>query len=147
MTSFIPNMTLHDVNELSMLSLAHVGDAVYEIMARTYLCTESSTRVTDLHRRTVAVVNAPAQAQAAARLLPSLTPEEAAVYKRGRNATSHTVPKNQSVSDYRVATGFEALMGWLYLNGNLERIAELTGEDMRGLSKKRPSGEKNPEDI
>lgn len=123
--NFCPNMNLQEVNEMSMLALAHIGDAVYELLTRTMLCSSGHTKVTDLHKLTVAVVNAPAQAQAAERVLPSLTPEETAVYKRGRNTKVNSVPQKADISQYHAATGLEALFGWLYLQGKTERIGEL----------------------
>ena len=123
--NFSPDMSLQDVNEMSMLALAHVGDAVYELLTRTMLCREGHTRVTDLHKLTVSIVNAPAQAKAAERLLPSLTPDELAVYKRGRNAKVNSVPQKADISQYHAATALEALFGWLYLQGKTERISEL----------------------
>ena len=142
-----PELSESDISQMSPLVLAYIGDAIYELLVRERIVSEGNRQVNKLHHESIRYVSAAAQAALMHSMEDRLTPAEMSVYKRGRNATSHTVPKNQSVGDYRVATGFEALMGWLYLNGNLERIAELTGEDMRGLSKKRPSGEKNPEDI
>ncbi len=86
MDYFKPNMSPAAVNAVSMLGLAHIGDAVYEVMTRAALCEEGHTAVQELHRRTTARVNAPAQAEAAARILPVLDEEESAIYRRGRNA-------------------------------------------------------------
>ena len=120
-----PAMTLTEVNKISMLGLAHVGDAVYELLVRTLQCETAPAAVDELHRHTVAMVAAPAQAQAVERLLPLLTDEELAVYKRGRNAKVYSVPHSASVGQYHAATGLEALFGWLYLQGKTERINEL----------------------
>ena len=125
MEDFIPNMSLQEVNKISLLGLAHVGDAVYELMVRSLLCLQGHTAVSDLHRLTVSYVKAPAQAQAAQRLLPLLTGEEQDVYRRGRNAKVHTVPPHAELAEYHAATGLEALFGWLYLQGKTERLCEL----------------------
>ena len=125
MNGFSPNMSLQEVNRISMLGLAHVGDGVYELLTRTMLCRQGHSAVGELHRLTVARVKAPAQAKAAEKLLPLLTEEELAVFKRGRNAHVHGVPQHADVGDYHAATGLEALFGWLYLLGRLERIQQL----------------------
>ena len=118
-------MPVQDVNKISMLGLAHVGDAVYELLYRSKLCTDGHTAVAEMHRMTVAFVRAEAQAEAAAKLLPVLTPDETSVYKRGRNAKVNSVPHNADIGQYHAATGLEALLGWLYLLGRTERINEL----------------------
>lgn len=125
MYGFFPEMPVQDVNKISMLGLAHVGDAVYELLYRSKLCTDGHTAVAEMHRMTVAFVRAEAQAEAAAKLLPVLTTEEASVYKRGRNAKVNSVPHNADIGRYHAATGLEALFGWLYLLGRTERINEL----------------------
>ena len=125
MYGFFPEMPVQDVNKISMLGLAHVGDAVYELLYRSKLCTDGHTAVAEMHRMTVAFVRAEAQAEAAAKLLPVLTTEEASVYKRGRNAKVNSVPHNADIGQYHAATGLEALFGWLYLLGRNERINEL----------------------
>lgn len=118
---------------MSMLGLAHIGDAVYELLTRTRLCGLGVTKVSELHRMTVATVNAPAQAEAAQRILLKLTEEEAAIYRRGRNTKVNSVPQKADIAQYHAATGLEALFGWLYLLGRLDRIGELyaagTGEE------------------
>ena len=118
-------MNLQEVNRLSMLGLAHVGDGVFELMTRSMLCQQGHTAVGQLHRMTVERVKAQAQARASEKLLPLLTEEELALYKRGRNAHVHGVPHNADVGDYHAATGLEALFGWLFLQGKLARIEEL----------------------
>ena len=125
MYGFFPEMPVQDVNKISMLGLAHVGDAVYELLYRSKLCTDGHTAVAEMHRMTVAFVRAEAQAGAAAKLLPVLTPDESSVYKRGRNAKVNSVPHNADIGQYHAATGLEALFGWLYLLGRTERINEL----------------------
>lgn len=125
MDYFCPEMSDVDINKISMLGLAHIGDSVYEILVRTMLCEQGHKTVNDLHKRTVSYVKAPAQSAAAARIFDSLTNEEKAVYKRGRNAKVNSVPKSAEISQYHAATGLEALFGWLYLRGSRERINEL----------------------
>ena len=125
MYGFFPEMPVQDVNKISMLGLAHVGDAVYELLYRSKLCTDGHTAVAELHRMTVAFVRAEAQAEAAAKLLPVLTQDETSVFKRGRNAKVNSVPHNADIGQYHAATGLEALFGWLYLLGRTERINEL----------------------
>ena len=109
-----------DLHTLSPLALAFVGDGVYSLMVRERLLCEANRPVNDLHRQSVRDVRAEAQAAAMARLLPHLTEEEEAVFKRGRNA--HTA---RSGADYHRATGLEALFGYLYLDGRIDRIREL----------------------
>ena len=118
-------MDVKQVNRISMLGLAHVGDGVFELLVRSKLCNEGHSSVSELHRLTVRTVNAPAQARAAEKLLPLLTEEESDVYRRGRNAKVNSVPQHADVGQYHAATGLEALFGWLYLQGKAERINEL----------------------
>ena len=125
MYGFFPEMPVQDVNKISMLGLAHVGDAVYELLYRSKLCTDGHTAVAEMHRMTVAFVRAEAQAEAAAKLLPVLTQDETSVFKRGRNAKVNSVPHNADIGQYHAATGLEALFGWLYLLGRTKRINEL----------------------
>ena len=125
MDCFKPNLSETDTNKLSMLALAHVGDAVYELLIRTMLCTRANSSVAQLHKQTVSYVNAPAQAMAAERIIPLLRADEAAVYRRGRNAKVNSVPHNANIGQYHAATGLEALFGWLYLQGRTARIEEL----------------------
>ena len=122
---FCPKMESGDINEISMLGLAHIGDGVYELLTRTMLCAGGNKKVTDLHKKTVAIVNAPAQAAAAERLLPMLTEQETYIYKRGRNTKVNSVPHKADIAQYHAATGLEALFGWLYLQGKTQRINEL----------------------
>ena len=110
---------------ISSLGLAHLGDGVFEVMVRSWLILRGKARAKDLHRATVRYVAAPAQAAAVERLLPLLTQEEADVYRRGRNTAPHSVPRAASRGEYQAATGLEALFGWLYLQGRTERLNEL----------------------
>lgn len=119
------SLSMRDVNAISSLGLAHLGDAVYEILVRTMLITNGSTTGNHLHKETIALVCAPAQAAAADKLLPVLTEEEAAIYRRGRNSDLHNIPKNATHGQYAKATGLEALFGALYLLGRTARIREL----------------------
>lgn len=114
-----------DARAYSPLTLAYLGDAVYEIMIRTIIVERSNAPVHKLHKRSSALVKASAQAGMIKAIEPVLTPEEEAVYKRGRNAKSYTMAKNATMTDYRMATGFEALMGYLYLKQEYERMTEL----------------------
>ena len=114
-----------DVRAYSPLTLAYIGDAVYELVIRSVVVERANRSANDLHKMSVKYVKAEAQAKMAEALLEHLTEDEVAVYKRGRNAKSYTVAKNASMSDYRKATGFEALMGFLYLTGQNERMLEL----------------------
>ena len=122
---FCPQMELRDINNVSMLGLAHIGDGVYELLTRTMLCSDGNKKVTELHKKSVAIVNAPAQAAAMERLMPHLTADELAIYKRGRNAKVNSVPQKADIGQYHAATGLEALFGWLYLQGRTERINDL----------------------
>ena len=110
---------------LGSIPLAHVGDAVFELLVRGHLCAQKNARADTLHRRTVALVRAENQALWAEKILPHLTQQEAAVYRRGRNAKVHSVPNHASRSQYAAATALEALLGWLYLSGERRRIAQL----------------------
>lgn len=114
-----------DIRSFSPLTLAYIGDAVYEIVIRTIIVEKGNAPVNKLHHKASSLVKAVAQKVAMEKILPLLTEEEEAVYKRGRNAKSYTSAKNASVIDYRIATGFEALMGFLYLMGRNERMLEL----------------------
>lgn len=114
-----------DIRSYSPLPLAYIGDAVYELIIRTVVVEKGNKSANALHKTTVRYVNAGAQAKIIEALSDILTEEESAVYHRGRNAKSYTVAKNASMADYRKATGMEALLGYLYLNGNLKRCLEL----------------------
>lgn len=114
-----------DIKEYSPLALAYIGDAVYELIIRSLVLNEGNRQVQKMHKRTSSMVQASAQARIITALNDRLTDEEHAVYKRGRNAKSMSPAKNQSVSDYHKATGFEALMGYLYLKKEWKRMLEL----------------------
>ena len=125
-------MDVKDIKAISNLGLAHIGDAVYELLVRTWLCLNGGVTAKAMHRATVAHVAAPAQAQAAEKLLPFLTDEEMAVYKRGRNTRVNSVPHNATHEEYHAATGLETLFGYIYLTGNVGRINELFSIIMDG---------------
>lgn len=114
-----------DPREYSSLALAHIGDAVYEVLVRLTVLTDGNAPVNRLHKKARDMVNAKAQAEFYYRIKDELTEEEAGVFRRGRNAKSFTVPKNADLMDYRHATGLEALFGYLYLKGEKARAVEL----------------------
>ena len=113
------------IRGISSIGLAHMGDAVYELLVRTWLCAHGKATGKGLHRATVALVCAPKQAELAQRILPLLTEEEQAVFRRGRNANVHSIPTHASRAQYQQATALEALFGWLYLQNRGARIEEL----------------------
>ena len=113
------------IREISSIGLAHLGDAVYELLVRAWLCEQGKATGKGLHRATVELVRAPAQAARVEKILPMLTEEEMGVFRRGRNANVHNIPQNASRGDYQKATALEALFGYLYLHGRQERINEL----------------------
>ena len=119
-------------NALSPISLAFLGDAVYETMVREHLARQTEQKPEELHRAAVRYVSAQAQSEAMRRILPLLTEEETQAFKRGRNAHVTHVPKGATTAQYHSATGFEALFGWLYLNGSIERLRELFAVIRRG---------------
>jgi len=113
------------LGDISVLALAHVGDAVFELMARTWLCGNGAATAKKLHSGAVGLASAKAQAAAVERILPELGEEEMAVYKRGRNAHVSTAPRASTHGEYHASTGIEALFGHLYLSGRTERLNEL----------------------
>ncbi|WP_418489559.1 Mini-ribonuclease 3 [Frisingicoccus sp.] len=114
-----------DLKTYSPLTLAYIGDAAYELVIRSLVVEQGNAPVNKLHKRSSRLVKAKAQAEAAVKLLDVFTEEEMAVYKRGRNARSHTMAKNAEMTDYRMATGFEAVMGYLHLKQDYERMVTL----------------------
>ena len=125
-------MTPDQLRAVSSIGLAHVGDAVFEVLVRSWLCARGKATGKGLHRAAVAIVCAESQARRADKLLPLLTEEETGVFRRGRNANVHTVPSHASRAQYAEATALEALLGWLYLSGRRERVSELFGVMMEG---------------
>ena len=122
---FSAKLNEDEIRAISSIGLAHLGDAVYELLVRTYLCVHGKATGKGLHRATIALVCAQSQSRFADLLLPSLTEEETAVFKRGRNANVHTIPHSADRVEYQKATGLEALFGYLYLQNRHERINEL----------------------
>ena len=114
-----------DIREYSPLTLAYIGDSIYDLIIKTIVINEGNKQVQKLHKETSALVQASAQSFMMRAMQEHLTEEEHAVYKRGRNAKSISPAKNQSITDYRRATGFEALIGFLYLSGETERLDTL----------------------
>lgn len=114
-----------DVDQLSPLVLAYVGDAVYELFVRLLVISEGSASVHVLHKRSTGYVKASAQSDAIRRLFESLTAQEQYIVRRGRNAKSGTVPKNADLTEYKYATGLECLVGYLYLKKEYERLLEV----------------------
>ena len=113
------------IRGISSIGLAHMGDAVYELLVRTWLCAHGKATGKGLHLATVALVCAPKQAELAQRILPLLTEEEQAVFRRGRNANVHSIPAHASRAQYQQATALEALLGWLHLSGRHDRVEQL----------------------
>lgn len=114
--------------QLSPQTLAFMGDTVYDMLVRESLIREANRPVGELNKRKVRLVNCKTQAEAVVKLMPMLTDEEISVYKRGRNAFTKNTPKNAEVADYHAATGLEALFGYLYLSGSIDRLNELFKE-------------------
>lgn len=114
-----------DLRTYSPLTLAYIGDAVFDMVIRTLVVRKGNCPPNKLHKRASALVNASSQAQMIERILPDLTDEEEQIYKRGRNAKAYTKAKNATVLDYRKATGLESLMGYLYLKGDTKRAIDL----------------------
>ena len=122
---FKMNLEKREIDAISNLGLAHMGDCVFEILCRGYLCAQGEKTVDKLHRDTIHMVKATSQAKFADKLLPHLTEAELAYYRRGKNAHVHAVPKSATPGEYAKATGLEALFGALYLAGQTDRLNEL----------------------
>nr|WP_300789459.1 ribonuclease III domain-containing protein [uncultured Acetatifactor sp.] len=124
-----------DIRSYSALSLAYIGDVVYDLIIRTVVVSRANRPVNDLHRITVRYVSAGAQSKIVQALAGCFTEEEESVYRRGKNSKPHTTAKNASVADYMKATGFEAVLGYLYLTGDMERALYLVkkGIQLTGL--------------
>ena len=122
---FRMNLTKQEIDAISNLGLAHMGDCVFEILCRGYLCAKGETTVDRLHRDTISLVKATSQAKFVDKLLPLLTEAESAYYRRGKNAHVHAVPKSATPAQYAKATGLEALFGALFLAGQTDRLNEL----------------------
>lgn len=127
----------NDAQQLSPLVLAYIGDAYYEMVVRTYVVSEGNMQVEKLHKKVTGIVKASSQAAVARYYIDTdeFTDDELAVFKRGRNSKSHTMPKNAEPADYRRATGLEAVIGYLYLEGQDKRASELILKGIEYLAK------------
>ncbi len=124
-----------DLKNYSPITLAYIGDAVFDLIIKTVVVNKANCAAKKLHARTSRIVNAKSQSDIIEVIRPLLTEEEEAIYKRGRNSYSASRAKNQTMSDYRRATGFEALMGYLYMTGRYERMMELVKTGLTKLEK------------
>ena len=124
-------LTPDQLRGISSIGLAHLGDAVYELLVRSYLCAGGKATGKSLHRAAIELVRAESQAKRAEAILPLLTEEETAVFRRGRNAQVHSIPAHASRAQYGEATALEALLGWLYLSGRKDRANALFLEMMK----------------
>ena len=136
------NVPQHDIREYSPLALAYIGDAVYDLLVRTAVVAEGNCPVKKYHKKVSAIVKAEAQSRLIHALMDDLTEEEADIYKRGRNANSYSKAKNASMSAYRHATGFEALLGYLYLTERYARLADLIA-----IGKERVQDQESDENV
>ena len=122
---FEMNLSRAEIDSISNLGLAHMGDCVYEILCRAYLCSRGDKTVANLHRDTIKMVKATTQAKFADKMMPLLSEEELAYYRRGKNSHVHAVPKSATPAEYAKATGVEALFGYLFLSGQKDRANEI----------------------
>ena len=129
-----------DIRTYSPLTLAYIGDAVYDLIFRTVVVLEGNASANKLHNKTIQFVKAPAQALLIEAIMEELLPEELAVYKRGKNAKPYTMAKNATMGEYKRATGLEALMGYLYLTDQTERALQLIQIGLHNINKDK-SGE------
>ena len=125
--------TPQQVGSISNLGLAHIGDGVFELLCRSWLCVQGDKTVLKLHKDTVSLVRAPAQAKFAQLLMSHLTEEELAYFRRGKNAHTHAHPKGATAREYALATGLESLFGALYLMGQTDRLNQLFNTVMEEL--------------
>ena len=119
------DITSKDIRTYSPLTLAYIGDAIYDLVIRSVLVNRGNTAVNNLHKKASAIVKAPTQAAIAAAIMEDLTDEEKDIYRRGRNSKPHTKAKNASTIEYLEATGLEAVVGFLYLKGDMDRALDL----------------------
>ena len=122
---FEMNLSRAEIDSISNLGLAHMGDCVYEILCRAYLCSRGDKTVANLHRDTIKMVKATTQAKFADKMMPLLSEEELVYYRRGKNSHVHAVPKSATPAEYAKATGVEALFGYLFLSGQKDRANEI----------------------
>ena len=130
MFKLLDTLSVQEATQLSPITLAFIGDAVYTLYVREKLVFQKDEKGNELNKKTSAVVKATAQSEFVLKILPLLTAEESAIFRRGRNAKKTTKAKSASVMEYNNSTGFEALIGYLYVTGNLERINYLLSENM-----------------
>ena len=119
------NMTKAEIDAISNLGLAHMGDCVYEMLVRAYLCAQGNKTVAQLHKQTITMVKATYQAAFVDKMLPLLSEDEMTYYRRGKNSHVHAVPKSATPAQYAKATGLEAMFGYLFLSGKKERANEI----------------------
>jgi ribonuclease-3 family protein len=119
------NIKAQDIRTYSPLTLAYIGDAIFDVIIRSILVNKGNTAVNNLHKKSSAIVKAPTQSKIAASIMDDMTEEERDIFRRGRNSKPHTKAKNASAIEYLEATGFEAVLGFLYLKGDMDRIMEL----------------------
>ena len=131
-----------DIRTYSPLTLAYIGDAVYDLIFRTDVVLQGNTSANKLHTKTVQYVKAPAQARLIESIMEDLSEEELAVYKRGRNAKPYTMAKNATMGEYKKATGLEALMGYLYLTDQMDRALQLIQRGLHNAEDKEEHGDK-----
>ena len=131
-----------DIRTYSPLTLAYIGDAVYDLIFRTDVVLQGNTSANKLHNKTVQYVKAPAQARLIESIMEELSEEEIAVYKRGRNAKPYTMAKNATMGEYKKATGLEALMGYLYLTEQMDRALQLIQKGLHNAEDKEEHGDK-----
>ena len=129
-----------DISSYSPLTLAYIGDSIYDLIIKTLVINQGNKQVNKLHQDTSSLVNASAQSRMMRTMQEHLTEEEHAIYKRGRNAKSVSPAKNQSVTDYRRATGFEALLGYLYLKKDWKRMLDLVKIGLDSLEQGKEEG-------
>ena len=122
---FEMNMTKAEIDAISNLGLAHMGDCVYEMLVRAYLCAQGNKTVAQLHKQTITMVKATYQAEFVDKMLPLLSEDEMTYYRRGKNSHVHAVPKSATPAQYAKATGLEAMFGYLFLSGKKERANEI----------------------
>ena len=122
---FEMNMTKAEIDAISNLGLAHMGDCVYEMLVRAYLCAQGNKTVAQLHKQTITMVKATYQAEFVDKMLPLLTEDEMTYYRRGKNSHVHAVPKSATPAQYAKATGLEAMFGYLFLSGQKNRANEI----------------------
>lgn len=125
MIELMEKLSVKEASQLSPLQLAYIGDAVYELFIRNYIVSRKKVSVHQLHKESISYVKAKGQKDILFKIKDDLTEEEWNTVKRGRNAKSGTIPKNADVQDYKYATGFEALIGYLYLLKRYDRLAEV----------------------